>query len=126
MTGGNWLRLSLGRQRAAIFACRGVLCVLAWLYLLAGAGLDTAGRSMEGMAMAPAPEGPLAFALALAMWWIMMIAMMLPSAAPAILLYSRVRDHAVAAASDVAPADVLVFVSGYLICWFGFSLLAAG
>ena len=128
MTGSNWLRLSLVRQRAAILACLGLLCVLAWLYLLAGAGMDTAGGSMEDMAMAPAPapEGPLAFALALAMWWIMMIAMMLPGAAPAILLYSRVREHAVATTAGAAPADALVFVSGYLICWLGFSLLAAG
>jgi predicted metal-binding membrane protein len=129
MPGNDWLRLGLGRQRAAILASLGLLCVLAWLYLLSGAGMDTAaGGSMEDMVMAraPAPAGPLAFALALAMWWIMMIAMMLPSAAPAVLLYSRVHDHAVATASGPTPADVMIFVSGYLICWFGFSLLAAG
>jgi predicted metal-binding membrane protein len=30
----------------------------------------------------------------IAMWWIMMIAMMTPSAAPTILLYARVHRHA--------------------------------
>lgn len=127
MTNHDRPRPSLGRQRAAIFACLGLLCVLAWLYLLAGAGMKTAASgSMTGMAMPQPPAGPLAFALALAMWWIMMIAMMLPSAAPAILLYGRVRDHAVTTTTEAAPADLMVFVSGYLICWFGFALLAAG
>ena len=42
---------------------------------------------MAGMSeMAPPP-----LSLVIAMWWVMMIAMMLPSATPAILLYGRVR-----------------------------------
>ena len=32
--------------------------------------------------------------LVLAMWWVMMIAMMTPSAAPVILLYARATRHA--------------------------------
>ncbi len=57
------------------------------------------------------------------MWAVMMVGMMLPSAAPATLLYggivrkSRERGRAV-------PA-VYVFSAGYLIAWTAFSVLAA-
>jgi len=57
-----------------------------------------------------------------AMWTAMMVAMMLPSAAPAILLYGRVHRHSFGAASN-PPATA--FLLGYLACWAAFSGLAA-
>jgi predicted metal-binding membrane protein len=48
----------------------------------------------------------------------MMVAMMLPSAAPAILLYAPGHRHS---GSAFAAAD-LAFLAGYLACWLGFSL----
>jgi len=51
----------------------------------------------------------------------MMIAMMLPSAAPIVLLYARARHRR---AGDSA-APTAVFVLGYLIVWGVFSALAA-
>lgn len=59
------------------------------------------------------------------MWWIMMIAMMVPSAAPMILLYARVHRHA----QKQSPADESIvptaaFGSGYLVSWLAFSLAA--
>ena len=58
------------------------------------------------------------------MWWIMMIAMMLPSAAPTVLLYSALarQGHAPAA----APRHAAVFVAGYLAIWALFSFVATG
>ena len=59
------------------------------------------------------------------MWWVMMIAMMVPSAAPVILLYARVTRHTQkgsSTASGVIPTAV--FACGYLIAWMGFSALA--
>jgi predicted metal-binding membrane protein len=53
------------------------------------------------------------------MWWVMMIAMMLPSAAPVILLYARVVGQVPGA---VTPT--MAFAAGYLVCWLGFSVLA--
>jgi predicted metal-binding membrane protein len=70
--------------------------------------------SMAGME----PPWPLVFA----MWTTMMVAMMLPSAAPAILLYGRVHRHS--ADTDNLP-PTMAFLAGYLACWFGFSALAA-
>ena len=72
---------------------------------------------MAGMAgMAHAPPWP----IVAAMWAVMMVAMMLPSAAPAILLYARVHRHS---AADTAP-PTLAFLAGYLACWTGFALAA--
>jgi predicted metal-binding membrane protein len=51
----------------------------------------------------------------------MMAAMMLPSAAPAILLYARVRHMR---GGDAIPHSS-VFLAGYLLLWLLFSLVAA-
>jgi len=53
------------------------------------------------------------------MWWIMMIAMMLPSAAPMIMLYSRVgkRRH-----KAIITRASSFFCIGYLMVWGAFSL----
>jgi predicted metal-binding membrane protein len=59
------------------------------------------------------------------MWGAMMVAMMTPSAAPAILLYARVHRHAAAQdhARGLAPSGV--FAAGYLLVWLVFSVGAA-
>ena len=93
-----------------------MLTALAWLHLARGAGMG-ASADMAGMAgMAHAPRWP----LVASMWAVMMVAMMLPSAAPAILLYARVHRHAV---PGKAP-PTLAFLAGYLACWSGFALVA--
>ena len=97
------------REKTVVLASVGVLSMLAWLYLAAGAGMAMT------MVMAPPP-----LPLVVAMWWVMMTAMMLPSATPAILLYARVRIHR---GRQVAPTGV--FMLGYLLAWLGFSLAAA-
>jgi predicted metal-binding membrane protein len=61
----------------------------------------------------------------LTMWWVMMVAMMTPSAAPMILLYARVARHAPGrSAPDHALGPTAVFAAGYLACWLGFSVVA--
>lgn len=80
---------------------------------------------MDGMAMvAPALESwswnePL---LLFTMWAVMMVAMMLPSAAPMILLFSRI--GASRAARGSRYASVAFFAAGYLVVWCGFSAIA--
>ena len=63
------------------------------------------------------------------MWWIMMVAMMLPSASPMILLHAavsrktqRVREKAYHGSSPVKLASY--FTLGYLVVWAFFSALA--
>ena len=101
------------RSRAVTLAGLVLLSLLAWSYLLSGAGMEPMA-GMAGMAMAPG------FPLTAAMWWAMMVAMMVPSAAPTILLYAKVHRHSTASAPPTAA-----FLAGYLACWLGFSLLAA-
>jgi len=60
--------------------------------------------------------------LLFAMWVVMMAGMMLPSAAPALLLYAGVVRKSPEAAS--APARAHAFAAGYLVVWTAFSLLA--
>ncbi len=56
------------------------------------------------------------------MWAIMMIGMMLPSAAPMILIYAAVARKAQSQGSPIAPTAF--FTAGYLFMWTVFSLLA--
>ena len=57
------------------------------------------------------------------MWAVMMVGMMLPSAAPMILLFSRVGDTR--SGHRRQATSVAYFAFGYLAVWWGFSLLAA-
>jgi predicted metal-binding membrane protein len=65
------------------------------------------------------------WALTVAMWWTMMVAMMAPSAAPTILLYGRVNRHALAQGQAAGLAPTAAFAAGYLLVWLGFSVAAA-
>ncbi|MGX9576674.1 DUF2182 domain-containing protein [Mesorhizobium sp. f-mel] len=160
MDGGSPLERLLRRDRVITIAGVVALCLLAWLYIVAGAGLgmnawemtrlalfphqqtadvtsdisgmdmpgmDMPGMDMSAMAMAAEPRawGPAIWALMIAMWWVMMVAMMSPSAAPTILLYARVHRHALAQGQiqdKLAPTGV--FMAGYLLVWLGFAVVA--
>jgi predicted metal-binding membrane protein len=58
------------------------------------------------------------------MWWVMMIAMMVPSAAPMILVYAAVARRERQAGSD-ALLPTGIFASGYVAVWGFFSAIAA-
>ena len=62
------------------------------------------------------------FGLRLAMWAVMMVAMMVPTAVPMTLMYAAVARKAAAQHNPVAPT--FVFVAGYLAMWTVFSLVA--
>src|SRR5687767_6727935 len=79
---------------------------------------------MDGMAM---PSMRMAwsgayFALMALMWGVMMAAMMLPSAAPMILLHSSIYRRRM----NESTAASAMFVIGYMAVWAGFSILATG
>ena len=59
-------------------------------------------------------------AFGMSMWTTMMVAMMIPSAAPTILLYARVQRRA-----GVSPPPTAAFAAGYLLCWTAFAAAAA-
>jgi predicted metal-binding membrane protein len=87
-------------------------------------GGDAAG-AMSGVtmvAMTPAAWTLGYAALMVSMWWIMMMAMMLPSAAPMILLFATInRKQREKGAPYVSTS---VFAGGYALVWGAFSLIA--
>jgi predicted metal-binding membrane protein len=103
------------RSRAVAIGALAVLTLLAWTYLLSGAGMG----SMAGMEGPPAVPG---WPIVAGMWAAMMVAMMLPSAAPAILLYGTVHRHSASTRSNPPTA---AFLAGYVACWLVFSAIAA-
>jgi predicted metal-binding membrane protein len=115
MWGSATLPRLLLRDRVIILLAVAGVTALSWLYLL------QLGPSMAGMAMPmPPPWASAAFALTFAMWAVMMVGMMLPGAVPMILTFAGLnRGKAV---ERFAPT--LLFVSGYLLVWSGFSLVA--
>jgi predicted metal-binding membrane protein len=115
-------------ERLVVAAALLALTALSWLYLalLAQAmSAMEAGTTSAYMWLMPMGRWGFAeFALCFAMWAIMMIAMMLPSAAPMLFAFdalNRSRPGNIAAACRLAA-----FFFGYVIVWSSFSLLAAG
>ena len=104
------------RERALVVVAIIVLAVLAWAWTLSGAGMAAAPMA----AMAPPSIALPSVALMVAMWWVMMAAMMVPSAAPMILLYGRVARHR---RGGPAIGFTGVFFAGYLVAWLGASVL---
>jgi predicted metal-binding membrane protein len=126
------LEAILRRDRAIIIAALGVLTALAWSDLVwlandvAMDGMDMAGYRMipAGQALmmpASSPWQPIEFAYVFAMWVVMMIGMMTPSAAPIILIYARVGRQVV---ENRPFASTAWFAGGYLLAWIAFSLAA--
>jgi predicted metal-binding membrane protein len=91
------------------------------------AGMDMTGFRVipSGMAlMVPAdmPWRAMEFIFVFAMWTVMMVGMMTPSAAPMILMYARVGRQIQAHGRPLAAT--VWFATGYLLVWAAFALLA--
>jgi len=109
-------------RRDRLVVAGGLLLVtaMAWWYMFAGAGMDMGAMDMS----MPMPWSAGYAMLVFVMWWVMMVAMMLPSAAPMILLFALVNRRSRAAGSPYVTTTI--FASGYLIAWGSFSLCATG
>jgi predicted metal-binding membrane protein len=106
-----------------------VVTAAAWVVLLRmhegmTPGTAMPGTAMPGMAM-PGAHGwaSLDVALLFLMWAVMMVAMMLPSAAPMIFLFASLNRSRRERASPAVPTAI--FAGGYLLVWTGFSAAAA-
>jgi predicted metal-binding membrane protein len=118
----------LKRDRLIVLAGLFGLAALAWGYMLHEAHAMTlsgvcccAGMKMSGPdvnAWSPATLLPLFL-----MWSEMMVAMMLPSAAPMLLTFALVNRKRREREQPFVPTGV--FLLGYLVVWTGFSALAA-
>src|SRR5215208_6543048 len=99
----------------------------AWLYLfIAPMPAMPGGSVMSGMRTADMTIGGWSWReglLLFGMWAMMMAAMMLPSASPMLLLFSRISAHRRGSGSRSTP--VAFFAAGYLLVWVLFSAIAA-
>ncbi|PMS37414.1 putative metal-binding membrane protein [Trinickia symbiotica] len=131
--GEGTLEAVLRRDRVVVAGALGVVAALAWAYVLwLAADMSMGGMSMRGYRMVPAglgwmapaaaPWSAIEFALVFAMWAVMMVGMMAPSAAPMLLMYARVGRNKKSAGKPLAATGW--FAAGYFLAWTGFSLAA--
>ena len=126
------LEAILRRDRQVVVAALIVVIAMAWLWILLGAGTGMSamdviiGPSPDYMAsiMAPALWTGGYAGIMFTMWWVMMAAMMLPSAAPILLLFARINRKEKSAGRPFIPTGI--FAAGYLIAWGAFSAVATG
>ena len=136
----------VARQRLPVWIGLAGVCALAWAYTVwhavllpmdggsgmaasagmgGSAGMAGMAGSVAGMAMAmprQASWDAVALTLTFAMWAVMMVAMMVPAAAPMILLFATV--HRRQREGGHAAVPTAVFLAGYLAVWSAFSALA--
>jgi predicted metal-binding membrane protein len=120
----------LARDRLVVVVAHVLSFTLSAWYILDGAGT---GMSSVEMSLETGPAGALiagtddmvaphvwSFRYAVVvfvMWWLMMVAMMVPSAAPTVLLYGALYR-------ERGAWGPLEFLAGYLTMWAAFSLVA--
>ena len=127
------LEAVLRHDRAVVIAALAIITALAWADLawladdMAMGGMDMTGYRMipagRGLMMpADVPWQPIEFGYVFVMWVVMMIGMMMPSAAPMILIYARVGRQAAVQGKPFAASGW--FAGGYFLAWTTFSLVA--
>jgi predicted metal-binding membrane protein len=123
----------LRRDRVVIVLAVALLTALAWGYLFwLSADMDMGGIDMTGLRMIPSGMGlmmptdmpwrAMEFAFVFAMWTVMMVGMMTPSAAPMFLMYARVGRQT--EARDRPLSATVWFAAGYFLVWVAFALSA--
>jgi predicted metal-binding membrane protein len=94
------------RDQALIAAALAVMAGLGWVHMVLMPHSNAAVYSLTAL-----------------MWATMMVAMMLPAAAPMVLAFARVRRVRIQAAHPAAPTAI--FVGGYLAVWLIFAMVMA-
>jgi predicted metal-binding membrane protein len=123
MQEGTTLEAVLRRDRLIVLAGLVGISALAWAYL------GYMAWEMEAMNMAMQMAMPhmrvwsaVDILLLFVMWVVMMVAMMVPTAASMILTYAVLTRQQQTQPEPFAPT--VVFLGGYLVVWTGFSALA--
>lgn len=110
---------TLTRDRAIVLVALLAVIAMAWTWLAFGVCMP---ERMDGAMRMMAPAWTSAYAAAIfAMWAGMMVAMMLPAATPTILIVAAVMRER--GRRRVFSATGL-FVTGYVLAWVAFSVLA--
>jgi predicted metal-binding membrane protein len=117
----------MARQRRAILAALLALSAVSWVVVLWQVRtLQPAGDGMAGGTASGAVGLTMGMSapIFLATWVVMMAAMMLPSAAPMILMFDAIQAGRSRQGRSTVPTSV--FVGGYLAVWAAFGVLAYG
>jgi predicted metal-binding membrane protein len=117
-----WL---IRHRRVLVAGALATVSAVAWVYLLFGAGIEREMMDVGvGQMMKMLPEwSPSHAVLIFVMWGAMMVAMMLPTAAPTVLLVTTLASDRTSNPNFV-PALAMLFALGYLLVWCGFSFAA--
>jgi predicted metal-binding membrane protein len=121
------------RDRAVIVLAIALVTALVWSHLFwLSADMEMGGMDMTGLRMIPSGMGlmmPTAmpwrvmeFGFVFAMWTVMMVGMMTPSAAPMFLMYARVGRQTQARGRPLSAT--VWFAIGYFLVWIAFALFA--
>lgn len=110
--------------RLAIGVGIAVLSVLSWAYVAAmDWGMENMDVSQDWLLMPGMVDwNRTDLVLVFIMWAIMMVAMMLPSAAPMLMLFSKISHGRASAARALVATGALA--AGYVTVWTAFSLIA--
>jgi predicted metal-binding membrane protein len=114
------LESALRHDRAPVVVLLIVVPLVSWLWIVAMAR-DMYGPMTGASAwMMTAAWDPWHLVLLWAMWAVMMVAMMLPSASPMLLLYGTVARRSAVGAGGAR--QLYAFAAGYLVVWAAFSV----
>lgn len=131
MTTGTIERI-LRKDKFVVSSAVSVIVLLTGVYTVMGVGMDMSALEMtriagnNGMRLGmdtPVVWAPGYMALLFVMWLFMMIAMMTPSAAPTLLLFTALKRHGTDRMR--APLYCAVFLAGYILIWALFSMIAS-
>jgi predicted metal-binding membrane protein len=120
------LEFALKRDRLIVLTGLVALVAVAWLYLvhLAGDMAEMERHAAMGMVMPRMqPWSGAELRLLFAMWSVMMVAMMTPSATPMIFMFSAMNRRRAEHQGPVVRTGL--FVLGYLTVWVAYSAVAA-
>ena len=133
------LEVVLKRDRVLVLCGLVIVSALAWSYLFQQAhsmqpmnmdGMNMSSMDMSGMDMGMSmsmpqthPWGALDLLLIFTMWAVMMVAMMVPTAGPMVLLFAAFNRKRREQQRPFVPTGV--FLLGYLMIWITFSVIAA-
>ena len=117
------LEIVLRRDRAVVTAGLVGVAALGWVYLLYLAR-GMAGMDMSADTAMPRMQtwGVVDVALLFVMWAVMMVAMMVPSASPLILIMAATNRKRRERDDPLVPTGL--FLAGYLLVWAAFSAVA--
>ncbi len=118
----------LKRDQFFVFIGLVLLAVVAWAYIMhlnSAMPSEPMDSMVNDVAMPQMHQWDIKDVVTTAiMWSVMMTAMMLPSATPMILIFSTVNRKRHLSGNQIVPT--WIFLSGYLLVWIGFSIMATG